>query len=78
MVDVGGKNMHTYEVGVYNRIIREKVRSGEVVGKKESKWEDVHYFDIEAKNEMEAEKKIRMEYSKLLGFEIECINKYRD
>jgi len=38
----------------------------------------VHYFDIEAENEKEVEKKIRMEYSKLLGFEIECINKYRD
>jgi|TARA_R110002124_G_scaffold115298_1_gene271093 hypothetical protein len=70
--------MHTYEVGIYNRFIREKVRDGEIVGKNEAKWEDVHYFDIKAKNETEVEKKIRMEYSKLLGFEIECINKYRD
>ena len=70
--------MHTYEVGVYNKFIRQKVREGEIVGKEESKWEDVHYFNIEAENEKEVEKKIRMEYSKLLGFEIECINKYRD
>tara|TARA_B100001564_G_scaffold125775_1_gene104992 strand:- start:182 stop:406 length:225 start_codon:yes stop_codon:yes gene_type:complete len=72
------KILHKYEIGIYNRVIREKVRDGEVVGQEESKWEDVHYFDIEAKNEIEAEKKIRMEYSKLLGFEIDCINKYRD
>jgi len=70
--------LHKYEIGIYNRVIREKVRDGETVGQEESKWEDVHYFDIEAKNEIEAEKKIRMEYSKLLGFEIDCINKYRD
>jgi hypothetical protein len=72
------KILHKYEIGIYNRVIREKVRDGEIVGQEESKWEDVHYFDIEAKNEIEAEKKIRMEYSKLLGFEIDCINKYRD
>ena len=70
--------MHTYEVGIYNKFIRQKVREGEIVGKEESKWEDVHYFDIEAKTEKEVEIKIRMEYSKLLGFEIGCINKYRD
>ncbi len=70
--------MHPYEVGIYNKFIRQKVREGEIVGKEESKWEDVHYFDIEAKTEKEVEIKIRMEYSKLLGFEIECINKYRD
>ena len=70
--------MQKYEVGVYNKFIRDKVREGERVKVDEAKWEDVHYFDIEAKNEIEAEKKIRMEYSKLLGFEIDCINKYRD
>ena len=68
--------MHTYEIGIYNKFIRDKVREGEKVGKEESKWEDVHYFDIHAENEKGAKKIIREKYSKLLGFEIECITKY--
>ena len=69
--------MHLYEVGIYNRFIREKVRTGDDVGKEEAKWEEVHYFDIHAENEKGAKKIIREKYSKLLGFEIECITKYR-
>ena len=68
--------MHLYEVGIYNRFIREKVRSGDDVGKEEAKWEEVHYFDIEAENQEQAEKKIRLEYSKLQGFEVDYIKKY--
>ena len=70
--------MQKYEVGVYNKFIRDKVREGERVKVDEAKWEEVHYFDIESENEKGAVKIIREKYSKLLGFEIECINKYCD
>ena len=39
--------MQKYEVGVYNKFIRDKVREGERVKVDEAKWEEVHYFDIE-------------------------------
>tara|TARA_R110002073_G_scaffold162516_1_gene318381 strand:- start:40 stop:264 length:225 start_codon:yes stop_codon:yes gene_type:complete len=68
--------MQKYEVGVYNKFIRDKVREGERVKVEEAKWEEVHYFDIESENEIGAVKIIREKYSKLLGFEIECITKY--
>ena len=55
--------MNTYEVGIYNKLIRQKIQLGERVKKEEAKWEDVYYFDIE-------------KYPPLLGFVVECITKY--
>tara|TARA_B100000029_G_C16981840_1_gene743948 strand:+ start:282 stop:497 length:216 start_codon:yes stop_codon:yes gene_type:complete len=68
--------MHRYEIGIYNRYIRDKVRAGEDVGEKEAAWEEVHYFDIDAESEEHAEKIIRTEYPKSHGFEIDCVNRY--
>ena len=53
--------MTTYQVGVYNRFIRDKVRAGDDVEPEQAAWEDTHYFDVEAKNEAEARKKISSE-----------------
>ena len=68
--------MNTYEVGIYNKLIRQKIQLGERVKKEEAKWEDVYYFDIEAENQEQAEKKIRLQYSKLQGFEVDYVKKY--
>tara|TARA_R100001163_G_C4880575_1_gene78064 strand:+ start:282 stop:503 length:222 start_codon:yes stop_codon:yes gene_type:complete len=67
----------TYEVGIYNKYIRDKVRNGDEVGAEESAWEETHYFDVEAESEAEAKKKIMFEYKPEKGFVIDCINVYR-
>jgi hypothetical protein len=69
--------MKTYEVGVYNKYIRDKVRSGDDVGPAEAAWENIHYFDIEAENEADARRKILFEYKLEKGFVIDCINVYK-
>ena len=68
--------MNTYEVGIYNKLIRQKIQQGERVKKEEAKWEDVYYFDIEAQTEDHAKKIIGEKYPPLLGFVVECITKY--
>tara|TARA_Y100000593_G_C4169528_1_gene266220 strand:- start:238 stop:453 length:216 start_codon:yes stop_codon:yes gene_type:complete len=68
--------MHLYEIGIYNRYIRDKLRAGEDVEGSQAAWEEVHYFDVDAEDEQQAERKIRVQYPKSQGFEIECINKY--
>jgi hypothetical protein len=69
--------MTTYQVGVYNRFIRDKVRAGEEVEPEQAAWEDTHYFDVEAKNEAEARKKISLEYKEAKGFVIDCVDVYK-
>lgn len=69
--------MTTYLVGVYNRFIRDKVCAGEEVDPEQAAWEDTHYFDIEAKSEEQARKKIRLEYPKSKGFVIDCVDVYK-
>ena len=69
--------MKTYEVGVYNKYIRERVRNGDDVDPAEAAWENIHYFDIKAENEEEAKRKISFEYKPEKGFVIDCINVYK-
>jgi len=69
--------MTTYQVGVYNKLIRERIRNGDEVDPAEAKWEDVHYFDIEAENKEEARKKVSFEYKESKGFVIDCVDPYK-
>ena len=69
--------MPIYQIGIYNRFIRDKVRSGEDVDEKEADWEDIHYFDVEADNEQKARRLIQSEYKESKGFVIDCIDLYR-
>jgi hypothetical protein len=69
--------MTKYQVGVYNRFIRDKVRAGEEVDPEQAAWEDTRYFDIEAKSEEEARKKIRLDYTESKGFVIDCVDAYK-
>jgi hypothetical protein len=69
--------MTKYQVGVYNRFIRDKVRAGEEINPLLAAWEDTHYFDVEAKNEAEARKKISLEYKEAKGFVIDCVDAYK-
>tara|TARA_Y100000401_G_C8217829_1_gene171726 strand:- start:220 stop:429 length:210 start_codon:yes stop_codon:yes gene_type:complete len=69
--------MKTYEVGVYNKYIRERVRNGDDVDPAEAAWENIHYFDIKAENEADAKRKILFEYKPEKGFVIDCINVYK-
>ena len=68
--------MPIYQIGIYNRFIRDKVRSGEDVGEEEAAWEDVHYFDVEAATEKDAKRLIQSEYKESKGFVIDCVDLY--
>ena len=69
--------MSVYQIGIYNRHIRDKVRSGDDVDPVEAEWENVHYFDIEAESEQQAKDKIRLEYKESKGFVIDFIDIYK-
>ena len=68
--------MPIYQIGIYNRFIRDKIRSGEDVGEEEAAWEDIHYFDVEADNEQKAKRLIQSEYKESKGFVIDCVDLY--
>ena len=46
--------MPEYQVGIYNKHIRARVRNGDPVEENMESWEDVNYFDITANSESHA------------------------
>ena len=67
-------NMANYEIGIYNKNIRDKLANGDRVEGEQAKWEEVHYFEIKADDKKQAIKIIRSDYPEIRGFVIECVN----
>jgi len=65
-----------YEVGIYNKWVRDRIRNGEEppIGL-EAEWENVYYFETEAINEEQAKQKMEHQYPFARGFIIESVQK---
>jgi hypothetical protein len=65
-------DMSNYEVGVYNKVVREKIRSGEDWNNDlgiSSDFENVLYFDIvNAASIEEVEQRVEKQFPSKLGF----------
>ena len=66
-----------YQVGIYNKWVRDRVRAGDDPPKGiDPAWEEVYYFDTEAINEEQAKEKMLHQYPTAQGFVIEGVEKY--
>ena len=70
-------DMSNYEVGVYNKVVREKIRSGEDWNNDlgiSSDFENVLYFDIvNAASIEEVEQRVEKQFPSKLGFVLDFI-----
>jgi hypothetical protein len=67
--------MAKFEVTVYNKEVREKVREGEHHGRFTDDWADFHYIEINADSEDQARTRAEARYPKSQGFVIDNIQK---
>ena len=69
--------MSNYEVGIYNKIVREKIRSGEEWNNDlgiSDEFENVLYFDIvNAASIEEVEQRVEKQFPSKLGFVLDFI-----
>ncbi len=69
--------MSNYEVGIYNKVVREKIRSGEDWNNDlgiSSDFENVLYFDIvNAASIEEVERRVEKQFPSKLGFVLDFI-----
>ena len=69
--------MSNYEVGIYNKIVREKIRSGEEWNNDlgiSNEFENVLYFDIvNAASIEEVEQRVEKQFPSKLGFVLDFI-----
>jgi|TARA_R110002111_G_scaffold48602_2_gene86212 hypothetical protein len=69
--------MSNYEVGVFNKIVREKVRSGEDWDNElgiSAEFENVLYYDIvNAASIEEVERRVEKQFPKELGYVLDFI-----
>ena len=69
--------MSNYEVGVFNKIVREKVRSGEDWDNElgiSAEFENVLYYDVvNAASIEEVERRVEKQFSKELGYVLDFI-----
>ena len=54
--------MPEYQVGIYNKHIRARVRQGDPVPEGQETWEETNYFDITANSESHARELMRRQY----------------
>jgi|TARA_R110000803_G_scaffold67609_2_gene129355 hypothetical protein len=68
--------MDLYEVGIYNKYVRAKIRNmEEPPAGLEASWEDTNLFEIEAPNAKAAEESILLKYPARQGFVIDGVFK---
>ena len=71
-----GDVMPEYQVGIYNKHIRARVRQGDPVPEGQETWEETNYFDITANSESHARELMKTQYKESQGFVIESVDKY--
>jgi hypothetical protein len=62
-----------YEAAIYNRTVREMVKSNRSHPLFDDKWADVHIFEVSASSEDEARSILARRYSPDLGFIVEVV-----
>ncbi len=65
--------MAKFEVIVYNKEVREKVKEGERHRQFTDDWADLHYIEIDASNETNAKERAETRYPSEQGFVIESV-----
>ncbi|MDA0305389.1 MAG: hypothetical protein O3B76_03780 [Proteobacteria bacterium] len=65
--------MSKFEVIVYNREVREKVKEGERHRQFTDDWADLHYIEIDASDETSARERAESRYPSEQGFVIESV-----
>ena len=69
--------MSDYEIGVYNKVVREKIRSGEDWNNDlgiSAEYENVLYYDIKnAASIEEVERRVEKQFPKELGYVLDFI-----
>jgi len=65
--------MAKFEVIVYNKEVREKVKEGERHRQFTDDWADLHYIEIDASNEANAKERAESRYPSEQGFVIESV-----
>ncbi len=67
-----------FEVGVYNKKVRQLVKEGERHRDLTDDWADIHYVDVMAEDEHGARAKIEAKYPEDKGFVIENVSLSND
>ena len=67
--------MAKFEVTVYNKEVREKVKEGERHSRFTDDWADIHYIEIDASDENQARNRAEARYPSDQGFVIDSIQK---
>ena len=71
--------MPLFEVGIYNKIVRNFVRSGEdVPAHLNPKFESTLYYSREAINRQVLDSKLEREFKPIDGYVVECVEKISD
>ena len=65
--------MAKFEVIVYNKAVREKVKEGERHRQFTDDWADLHYIEIDANTETNARERAESQYPSSKGFVIESV-----
>ena len=68
--------MPEYQVAIYNKHIRARIRQGDPVEENMAFWEEVNYFDITANSESHARELMKTQYKESQGFVIDGVDKY--
>ena len=67
-----------FEVGVYNKKVRQLVKEGERHRDLTDDWADIHYVDVMAEDENGARAKFEIKYPEDKGFVIENVSLSHD
>jgi len=71
--------MPLYEVGIYNKIVRNFVRSGEDLPEHlDAKFESTLYYAREGRNREVLDAKLKREFKPIDGYVVECVEKISD
>ncbi len=65
--------MAKFEVIVYNKAVRDKVKEGERHRQFTDDWADLHYIEINASTETNARQRAESQYPSSQGFVIESV-----
>jgi hypothetical protein len=69
--------MITFEIGVYNKEVRDLIQQGDRHRQLSDDWADVHYVEVTASDETDARSKIARKYPPNRGYVVESISKSR-
>lgn len=65
--------MSTFEVAVYNKAVRDKLKTGEHHRELNDDWADIHYVELKAEDTAEAWRKAEIKFPADQGFVIEAV-----